>query len=268
MSEIRCFVPLVTPIRADGSVCPDSICSLIQWLDRPGIGYMPCMSTGEGAWLSDEQWSAMVQYVLELVDPDRVCTGIQRPTLPETVKLLERAKLLGVKHIIIGSPVGATVTQEEIEHYFKTVFECRSFDFFIYHEHDTSHNDIDADTLIKLARYGCVSGIKDSYSEPRSDRFIQSIKECGVSYFVGWEERIATSPRHDGNVVGLANIEPSACYLASLSANDRINSHICALSEEYSLFADDWYHHLKRKLKSMNVIAESRLVQRDTKQTM
>ncbi|WP_423821185.1 dihydrodipicolinate synthase family protein [Salinisphaera sp. SPP-AMP-43] len=267
MLEARCYVPLVTPLRSDGSVCKESVFSLVRWLDRPGLGFMPCMSTGEGAVLTDEQWTAMLRYVMDQVAPERVFAGILRSSTSEASRLIGIAQELGAKHAIVGSPFGKDVSQDDIKRHFQALIDVSSLDFWIYHEHETSGNDIGTDTLLNIARHERVTGIKDSYAEPRSDLFIRALKDCGVSYFVGWEALVGTSAEHDGSVVGLANIEPSACYLASLSADDdRINTHICALSEANTLFAEDWYCHIKVKLQSIGVIAETCLANQIPKQ--
>jgi 4-hydroxy-tetrahydrodipicolinate synthase len=56
------YLPLLTPFYK-GKFDGDSLGRLMADVDSHVDGFIPCLSSGEGALLSDDIWSQLVQYV-------------------------------------------------------------------------------------------------------------------------------------------------------------------------------------------------------------
>ena len=56
------YVPIITPMF-HGEFDKGSMQKLIESVDQYVDGYVPCLSSGEGQVLSNEQWKEVVQFV-------------------------------------------------------------------------------------------------------------------------------------------------------------------------------------------------------------
>jgi 4-hydroxy-tetrahydrodipicolinate synthase len=254
------FVPLVTPLSDAGEVCRDSVQQLMATCSASALGFVPCLTSGEGWRLSQRQWSAMLQFTLEAAQGRPVIAGIERPTTGEVLVYAGEAAQLGAKAIMLTSPFGGASSQADIFEHYRRVHAGCGLDLYIYNESTLSGNTTGFDTLLAIAELPRVVGIKDSAEGGRDAAQIEALRAHGLAYYAGWEQQLATGLPVDGCVVSLANLEPALCRVALLSAAPAVAQEVARLSDVYALSSDDWYRHVKAALRARGVIASNRTV--------
>lgn len=254
------FVPLITPLDAQGNVCRLSVQQLMASCRASVRGYIPCLTSGEGWRLDAQQWSAMLEYTLQSAQDRPVIAGIERPTTDEVLAYASRATEIGAKAIMLTSPFGGASSQAEIVEHFRRVHAGCGLDLYIYNETSLSGNTTGFDALLAIAELPRVMGIKDSVEGGRDVAEIEALRARGLAYYAGWEPHLAKGLPLDGCVVSLANLEPALCRLALSSTDAAVAQEVARLSDVYSLFSDDWYRPVKKALHARGVIASARTV--------
>ncbi|WP_248750493.1 dihydrodipicolinate synthase family protein [Pseudomonas sp. MWU15-20650] len=258
MSKHHVLVPIVTPLDSNGNVCRQSVKRLMHACKPLVDGFIPCLTSGEGWNLSCQQWTDMLRYTLEFADEaHRVVVGIERPTTREVMERAELAHTMGAKEIMLTSPFGDGVTQQQILEHYQAVHDSSPLDLMVYNEAALSGNEKSFETLLDIARMERVTGLKDSPSQARTQAQINMIRQEGVDYFIGWEHQLAGDLVSDGNVVSLANLEPALCRVACRARQPEIADLVSRLNEKFSLGEDDWYAHVKRELVARGMLSSA-----------
>lgn len=260
MSRRGAFVPLITPLDESGAVCKASVARLMSRARTAASGYIPCLTSGEGWRLSPAQWKAMVRATLDESDAQAVIVGIERPTTDEVLEYVGEARKIGARAIMLTSPFGADVDQPQILDHYRRVHDACDLDVYVYNESALSGNETTFATLLAIAELPRVVGIKDSGTGERGAEEIHELQERGLAYYIGWEQHLAAKGPSDGNVVSLANLEPSLCRLAHVSGDPAVRAEISRLVELYALSSEDWYRHVKTTLKGWGIIDSDRTV--------
>jgi len=260
MSRHGIFIPLITPLDQDGTVCRQSVAQLLAHSRHVAAGYIPCLTSGEGWVLSPEQWEAMLRFTLQEAGEQSVIAGIERSTTEEVLDYVKKAEQLGARAIMLTSPFGAEIDQATILAHYRRVHDNTDLDIYIYNESALSGNETAFETLLEIAELPRVVGIKDSSEHERTPEQIEALQNRGLVYYIGWEHRLAGGLAADGNVVALANLEPTLCRVALGASEPTMQAEIVRLSEAYDLFSEDWYRQVKKTLKARGVIASDRTV--------
>ncbi|WP_311767659.1 dihydrodipicolinate synthase family protein [Burkholderia sp. Bp8998] len=249
------FVPLITPVTADGNVCGRSVGHLLASLRLSATGYIPCLTSGEGWRLTDKQWEDMLAFTLEHAGDRRVVVGIERPSTEEVIACAKRARQLGAAGVMLTSPFGESVGQDAIFDHYRQVHDAADLDVYIYNESSLSGNETSVDTLLAIASLPRVVGIKDSSEAAPDIGLINALQRHGLKYFVGWEHHLGAGLPADGCVVSLANLEPALCRVAAALGGGVVKSELDKLTTAYSLLSPDWYAHVKAELYARGIIA-------------
>lgn len=260
MSGKSIFVPLVSPLDELSQICEASVRRLMH-CSRPYVdGYIPCLTSGEGWRLGRRDWQRMLELTLTHAQDKTVIAGIERATTAEVLEYALLAQELGAQAVMFTSPFAEGTRQEEIIEHYRAVHDSTSLDIFIYNESALSGNEKTFETLLAIAELPRVIGIKDSPSQPRSQKQIELLRAEGLDYFIGWEMQLARDLESDGNVVSLANLEPGLCRLAIGARQQSIGKLVETLNEHFELGADDWYAQVKKELKARGVISTERVL--------
>ncbi|WP_040407567.1 dihydrodipicolinate synthase family protein [Amycolatopsis nigrescens] len=253
------IVPLVTPLDVDGAVSARSVDRLVESVHQDVTALMPALSTGEGWQLSDRQWADMVALTRRHSRGLPVLAGVQAPT---TEAVLARAKLgeeLGVAAVVVGTPYGRAVTQDEIYRHYRALAAELATPMFIYNESAVSGNSAELETLLGVLALPGVVGVKESSGSPEfTGRVLRA--NPPVPVFQGWENLLADTPGVAGFIGPLANLEPDLC---NGMLNDPVPDGQARVDEacaRFELFADDWYLRVKRELVRRGVITTDRVV--------
>ncbi|MGH3976076.1 MAG: dihydrodipicolinate synthase family protein, partial [Pseudonocardiaceae bacterium] len=160
------IVPLVTPFDEMGNVSEACVARLIKSLRGEVTALMPALSTGEGWILTERQWRQMISATRAHRGGLPVLAGIQLATTAMVVSRAQRAVALGVDAIVVSSPFGENISQDQIYRHFAILRSTIRLPLFIYNEAAISGNRIELDTLMRICQLPGVVGIKESSGSP------------------------------------------------------------------------------------------------------
>ncbi|MET9439392.1 dihydrodipicolinate synthase family protein [Streptomyces sp. NPDC006610] len=249
------IVPLITPMRDDGAVDQDSAARLIDSVRHEVNALMPALTSGEGWKLDERQWTDMVDCTVRHSGALPVLAGIQLPETGQVVRRALRAVELGVDAVVVTTPFGKDVTQDDIVEHYRTLRAATDVPIFLYNEEALSGNRIEYDTLLVLCELPGIVGIKESSGDAA---FTRKLAEAatGVPVFEGWENLITAATGIDGFIGPLANLEPALCNAVLVDPSPDRQAEVDAVCERYGVFKDDWYRWVKRELHARGVIAD------------
>ncbi len=250
------LVPVVTPFNQDFAVCESSVANIIERIRPFAEGFLPCLTSGEGWCLNQQQWQDMVRYSINKADGLKVVVGIEKATTAQVLEYALFAQSLGADGIMVTTEFGESVTQAQMLSHFETIHQQTTLPIWIYHETALSNNNMSLETLLTIADMPKVVGIKDSGPDTSVGENVATLGEKGVSIYNGWEDRMVANLHPCGNIVSLSNLMPEVCYQATKAGelNPR-QSNINTLCEQYGLLEDDWYKYVKASLFEQGVIS-------------
>ncbi|MFG2714810.1 dihydrodipicolinate synthase family protein [Streptomyces goshikiensis] len=248
------IVPLMTPLNEDETVDERSTARLIDHVRSEVSGLMPALTSGEGWKLDERQWTDIVTYTVRHSGALPVLAGIQ---LPETAQIIERARRamdIGVDAVVVTTPFGAGVTQDDIVEHYRAIRAATGAPIFLYNEEALSGNKIEYDTLLTLCEIPGIVGIKESSGDAA---FTRKMAEAatGVPVFEGWENLISAASGINGFIGPLANLEPGLCNAILVDPTPERQAEVDAVCEKYGVFKDDWYRWVKKELHTRGVIS-------------
>ena len=210
---------LLTPYDRDGAVDHDALRAHVGWLlDRGADGMMPCGTTGETAYLSDDE-------VIEVVETAVAATGgrgpviahVGRPGTTPTIALGRRALDAGADAVSAVVPYYHPLEPAMVLGHYRALMDALGPDRVLaYNIPSHSNNALDADGLATLAREG-LAGFKDStMSAEAHDAYLDAARASGREDFallVGLGALLVRSLRGGsaGAVLGIANLRPELC---------------------------------------------------------
>ena len=246
------LVPLITPMhhgKFDGQAMGKLIKSLEKYVD----GYVPCLSSGEGAMMSDQLWQEVVASVRsKTVKP--VIAGIKRKKIKDIVKLAGLAKKMNCNAIIL--PVPFNSDQKNIK-FFEHVASKISMPIVIYNTETAAFKSIAA--VKKINKLSNIIAIKDSSMNIGLFKQLLALKATGelrINLFQGMEHLLLESKGCDGFLVSLLNVEPKLCKSMFKSFSKKTNLKILNKFWTYNL-GGEWYITLKGLLYSQGIIRSS-----------
>ena len=250
------YVPLITPLHK-GKVDTGSLANLMSNLEAHVEGFVPCLSSGEGALITDEQWIQVVEATVSKSSKP-VFPGIIRPTLDAVVELASKAKQLGADGIVV--PVTSNDDTQTLE-YFLELSQRQDLPIIIYNTEEHCIQSIE--TVQKLAGIESVVAIKDS--SENTDLFEQMCTmrtkdELRISILQGMEHRLKVPSGCDGYLISLLNVEPEICRTMWKQQSDKVNEEILELFNKYNL-GGEWFVSLKAILHTRGVITSGEQVE-------
>jgi 4-hydroxy-tetrahydrodipicolinate synthase len=255
------IVPLVTPLDDDGEVCAPDIARLIAAV-RPHVNaVVPALSTGEGWALSDQQWSRLIAATVRYASGLPVLAGIERPETTEVIALTRIAADLGAHAVVVTTPYGPQVGQQEMYRHYTAVTQAGPLPVVVYHESAVSGNHLRLDTLLRVCGLPGVIAVKDSGG---SATFTQRLIAArpGVSVFQGIETLLLETQDVDGYLIALANVEPALCAALFAEPTEARAAEVRAACERYELASPDWYRVIKAELHRRGVLTTARTIQK------
>lgn len=170
MDLTGCGTALVTPFRADGSLCPGidefSLHALVDWQIESGIDFLvACGTTGETPTLSDEEWLRVIRIVCEAAGGRvPVWAGCTHNSTREAVgKAQAAAKVPGVTAILTANPYYNKPTQEGQFQHFKAVAESVRLPIVLYNIPSRTGANLEPATVARLVESAHnIEAIKES----------------------------------------------------------------------------------------------------------
>ena len=210
--KIEGIIPaLILPVNEKGKINFNFLEKQVNYLISAGInGLFINGTTGEGAWLTNEEKLEVFKAVKE-ISKGKVflCAACLQPSTEmviDEIKVLEKYR---PDYIVAVTPYYYSVSQDIILEHFKKIARCSPIPLILYNIPQCTYNKIDLNTVLELAQEENIAGIKDS-----SGDFISFIRGVytSISKSFSWiqGEDYLDGPSFnigaDGIVTGLGNV--------------------------------------------------------------
>jgi 4-hydroxy-tetrahydrodipicolinate synthase len=204
---------MVTSMNEDETLNEEEIRNQVNRQINAGVDAVFCLGTnGEFYIQSEKEKLRVIEIVVDEV-AGRVpvyagtgCTGTKA-----TIDLSLKAKKLGVDVLSIISPYFAAISQKEIYNHYKSIAEAVDLPIVMYNMPARTGNNIDPDTVAKLAKIPNIAGIKDSSGNwDNLKAYIDVTKGMNFSVLSGNDSLILPCLKEGGHggITAVANIYP------------------------------------------------------------
>lgn len=155
---------LVTPFDANGEIDFAAFEKHLTNLRAAGVsGWVPCGSSGEYNFMSDEERESVLQFVKDFAKPGEILVaGTNAPHTKGVIANTRRAKEIGYDTVLLATPFYTRPTDEELLSHFKAVLDAVDVNLVLYSYPGKDGIEISTDVLDALADHPRVIGIKES----------------------------------------------------------------------------------------------------------
>lgn len=179
MISIRGVIPyLVSPVNSDGSVKTQVLAALCRDLMAAGVhGLTPLGSTGEFAYLSREQKTAVVETVVNAAEKKvPVIAGVASTTIADAVSQAREWEKLGCDGILAVLESYFPLSEDGVHEYFAAIAGSVSLPVVIYTNPNFQRTDLSIPVIKRLADIDTIVGIKDASSN--TGRLLTIMNAC------------------------------------------------------------------------------------------
>ncbi|KGJ08340.1 dihydrodipicolinate synthase family protein (plasmid) [Paracoccus versutus] len=155
---------LVTPFDAAGKIDFAAFEKLLTNLREAGVsGWVPCGSSGEYNFMSDEERDSVLQFVRDFAKPGEILiAGTNAPSTAGVIANTLRAKEMGYDAVLLATPFYTKPTQAELIRHFQAVLDATDMPIVLYSYPDKDGIELGWEVLDALADDPRVIGIKES----------------------------------------------------------------------------------------------------------
>jgi len=207
--------PLSTPLTASFEVDVASLERLIEFQLAAGVhGIFVLGSTGEAAFLTDQQRATVIEVAVRIVGGQvPVLAGIFDMTTARVLEHAQIASRLGVDALVLTAPFYTRISQSEISEHFWFVHVAVDLPLLAYDIPSAVSTKIARETLLRLAEDDVICGIKDSSGDEANFRALVLALggRADFSLFTGSELLVDAALLFGANgcVPGLGNVDPA-----------------------------------------------------------
>lgn len=158
-------VAIITPFRDDGSIDFQSLKDLVKFHIDEGINYLVVLgTTGESVTLSTDEKSAVVSYVIDLVNNQvPIVIGIGGNNTQQVVNQIKSTDFTGISAILSVAPYYNKPSQEGIFEHYKTIATSSPVPVILYNVPGRTGVNISAETTLQLAHaYDNIIAVKEA----------------------------------------------------------------------------------------------------------
>lgn len=202
---------MATPLNDDGSLSRDGVVSLVNRLIKNGVSGLFILGTnGEFFGLSDDEKVAYAKMVVEVVAgrvPVYVGTGAIGTK--KVITLSQRMEEVGVSAISIITPYLLSFSQDELYAHYKLISDTVSLPIILYNIPQNTGNNLEPETVGRLAKHPNIIGIKDSSGNlEQLAKYIDLTRQEDFSVLIGSDSRILAALQlgADGAVAATSNV--------------------------------------------------------------
>lgn len=202
---------LILPLEENGEINFNFLKKQVNYLSSAGAnGVFVNGTTGEGGWLTIEEKAKIFKLVKEMSEEKIfLCAACLQPStemVMNEIKIIEKYK---PDYIVAVTPYYYSTSQDIIIEHFKKIAHYSSVPLILYNIPQCTHNKIELNTVLELAKEKNIAGIKDSSGDfisftrgvyTRVPEFFSWIQ--GEDYLDGSSFNIGA----DGVVTGLGNV--------------------------------------------------------------
>lgn len=173
------FPYLVSPTTADGRIKTDVLGKLCDDMIKAGVhGVTPLGSTGEFAYLSREQRTAVVTATVEATAKRvPVIAGVASTSTADAVAQAKAYQALGADGILAILEAYFPVKDAQVEAYFRAIADAVDIPVVIYTNPNFQRSDLTLDVIARLAEHPRIQYIKDASNN--TGRLLSIINRCG-----------------------------------------------------------------------------------------
>lgn len=155
---------LVTPFDAAGAIDFAAFGRHLADLRAAGVsGWVPCGSSGEYNFLSDDERDQVLRFVKDFAKPGEVLiAGTNAPSTAGVIANTLKAKAMGYDAVLLAVPFYTKPTQAEIICHFKAVIAATDMPIVLYSYPGKDGVEIGYEALDALADEPRIIGIKES----------------------------------------------------------------------------------------------------------
>lgn len=206
--------PMTTPLTETESIDREAVGRLIDWLVDAGVaGIFAIGSSGEGPGLKREMRYEMLDACADaLGNRLPLLANVSSPSFRETLTQIDQAAELGADAIVATTPFYFFYGQDQLFEYFMALADASALPLFIYDIPGRSDNELEVDTILRLAEDERIIGLKDSTGElGRGIDLVNALEgHDGFILMEGSEPIVAPAflMGYGGAVLGMANACP------------------------------------------------------------
>lgn len=158
-----CATAIITPMKDDGAIDEEGLRQLVRFQEEKGIqAVVPCGSTGESATLGHEEHLEVIGIVVDEVKKAKVIAGTGSNSTAEAIHLSKSAQDLGADALLSVSPYYNRPTPAGVIKHFGAISEAVDIPIIVYNIPSRTGSNINADTMLELARLPNIAGVKEA----------------------------------------------------------------------------------------------------------
>jgi 4-hydroxy-tetrahydrodipicolinate synthase len=172
------FPYLVSPIDASGRIKTDVLGRLSDDLIKAGVhGLTPLGSTGEFAYLNNEQRSAVVKTSIDAANKRvPVVAGVAATTTADAVAQAKSYQRLGADGILAIVESYFPLKDAQVESYFRAIADAVDIPVVLYTNPQFQRSDLSLDVIARLAGHPRIQYIKDASTN--TGRLLSIMNRC------------------------------------------------------------------------------------------
>jgi 4-hydroxy-tetrahydrodipicolinate synthase len=179
MTDLHGVFPyLVSPVDADGRVKSDVLGRLVNDLIAAGVhGLTPLGSTGEFAYLSNEQRGEIVRVTIEAASGRvPVVAGVASTTTADAVAQACLYAKLGADGILAILESYFPLSEPQVEAYFRAIADAVEVPVVLYTNPQFQRTDLSLDVISRLSEHPRIRYIKDASTN--TGRLLSIMNRC------------------------------------------------------------------------------------------
>lgn len=178
----------ITPFAADGSLdLPTLGRSLDRLIDGGVHAIAPLGSTGEGAYLDDAEWQAVVEYSLTRI-AGRVpsIVSVSDLTTARTVRRARFAERLGASAVMVLPVSYWKLNEAEILAHYHAIGAAIGIPVMLYNNPGTSGTDLSVELILRIVReVDNVTMVKESTGDIQRMHRLRLLSDGQVAFYNG-----------------------------------------------------------------------------------
>lgn len=174
----NCMTAMITPFK-DGEIDYSSLDKLIEKNVQNDIDILVCGTTAETATLEEEEYTALIRYVVEKVDKRvNVIAGCGTNSTKKTIKNAKFCEEAGADGLLIVTPYYNKTTQEGLYQHYKEIAKNTSLPIILYNVPSRTGLNMASDIVIRLSKIDNIVGIKEASGNiVKSQMIVANTKE-------------------------------------------------------------------------------------------
>jgi 4-hydroxy-tetrahydrodipicolinate synthase len=185
MTELHGVFPyLISPVDGAGRIKSDVVGRLVGDLIAAGVhGLTPLGSTGEFAYLSNDQRTAMVRATIDAAAGRvPVIAGVAATATADAVAQARRYQQLGADGILAILESYFPLTETQVEAYFRAIADAVDVPVVLYTNPQFQRTDLTLDVIARLSEHPRIRYIKDASTN--TGRLLSIMNRCpGLKVF-------------------------------------------------------------------------------------